>query len=876
MRQNTSIFLTLITSFLFVQSCTNKKNTVVTRTYHNITSRYNVYFNANEALKEGVTKLEISAKEDYSQTLPVFLYGTKEDAKTILPEMEKCYKKASMTIERHSIHIKGKEYCKWIDDAYLLIGKSHLYKHDYFPALEAFEYVANEFKKDPNRYQAKLWMARAYNELGNVTASEELLDELKADRKFPKKELAGQMAAIEADLYLRRKDNGPAASWLKKAVKLSKNKKEKIRYNFILAQLLQEQGDNKKAQNYYNTVLKMHPTYEMAFYARLNSARCLEANSKNSKTVKKQLVKMSKDGKNEEYRDQIFYTLAQMEQKEGNTKQAIDYLEKSIHASKTNQKQKGVSCLNLADLYFERPDYVLAQAFYDSAVAFLPKSYPYYSEIENKRNSLGKLVAYIDTVKSNDSLVKLSRLSDKEKQAIVDKEIKKRIDDYYKQKELYREQEQKAANGSPAISTNAAGIQSGAWYFYNPTTLAFGINDFTKKWGNRKLEDNWRRKDKQSSSGSEEATPALSEEDIDRAAIEQIKEPKQYLSKIPTGDSALTKSNRSIENSLFNLGIIYEQQLNNHEKAAEAFDDLLERYPNTTYKLTVYYQLYRIYMAMEEKTKADKYKNLLLQDDPNSEFSQLITNPEFVTAEGSKAKASKLYEDTYQSYKNNDFATVVDQCNTASKLYSKSELIPKFDYLKALAIGKTKGLDNMEKSLKEVILKHPLDPVKDEAQNLLNLISKQKPAIAAKDTTKTAALTDSLKNQVETSLYNLNKDTSHVYIILYNPKEIQGSTLESNVSNFNQLNFSTSGLSYSNILFNENKFALIVKSFVNKEKAMLYFDAISNNADVFKNLDKQKTEQFVVSENNLSTLLKQRKTEDYNQFFSEKYLVMNK
>jgi hypothetical protein len=159
-------------------SCTNKKNTVITRNYHNLTSKYNGLFNANEAFNEGVKKLETSAKEDYTKVLPIYQYGSTADAKSVFPEMEKCFKKCSRVIEYHSIRIKGIEYCKWIDETYLLIGKSHLYKHDYFPALESFEFVANEFKKDPNRYAAKLWMVRAYNELGNVSASEEMLDDI--------------------------------------------------------------------------------------------------------------------------------------------------------------------------------------------------------------------------------------------------------------------------------------------------------------------------------------------------------------------------------------------------------------------------------------------------------------------------------------------------------------------------------------------------------------------------------------------------------------------------------------------------------------------------------------------------------------------------
>ena len=88
--------------------------------------------------------MEDNYKDDYNKVLPIYTYGDQKDAKTATPAMEKVFKKASFVIQRHSMSIKGKEYCSWIDDTYLLIGQSHFYKHEYFAGVEVFEYVISE------------------------------------------------------------------------------------------------------------------------------------------------------------------------------------------------------------------------------------------------------------------------------------------------------------------------------------------------------------------------------------------------------------------------------------------------------------------------------------------------------------------------------------------------------------------------------------------------------------------------------------------------------------------------------------------------------------------------------------------------------------
>ena len=102
-------------------SCSTKKKTWFHRTYHNTTAKYNGYFNGKESLKIGLRKIQ-EHKDDYTQILPIYPTGDLKGLKKTHSHMDKAIRKASIVIQKHSIKIKGKEYCKWIDDNYLLLG----------------------------------------------------------------------------------------------------------------------------------------------------------------------------------------------------------------------------------------------------------------------------------------------------------------------------------------------------------------------------------------------------------------------------------------------------------------------------------------------------------------------------------------------------------------------------------------------------------------------------------------------------------------------------------------------------------------------------------------------------------------------------------
>ena len=396
--------------------CSVKKNNVISRSYHGTTTHYNFYFNGRERLKQGAATLATAHEDKYDRVLSIFKIGDLNKAKAVFPDFDESIKKVSISITRHSIYVKGKkdraikEHNRWIPECYMVIGQSQFYKHDFWTAIETFQYISSEYQDDEIRPEALIWLTRSYLELGKMTDAEYLLDYLKADKKLSVK-LTGYYHAVLAQYHLQRNDVVRGAEALKMAAASSKKKEDRARYYFILGQLQQKADSLPQAFLAYQNVIKLNPPYEMAFNARINRARCFDAGSGKSALVKKELQKMLKDEKNKEYRDQIYYALAGVAKQEQDEPLAIDLLNKSVQASTSNTTQKAVSYLELANIYLAQPSYMPAAAYYDSCLTNLTNDHPEYADIQAKRNSLDRLVKNLKVIINEDSLQQLASMS---------------------------------------------------------------------------------------------------------------------------------------------------------------------------------------------------------------------------------------------------------------------------------------------------------------------------------------------------------------------------------------------------------------------------------------------------------------------------------
>lgn len=870
---------------MFFAGCSTKKNTPITRTYHNITSRWNILFNGKESFKNGVRKVNENFKDDYSRVLPVFKFGDPEVNQVASSDMERTLKKASKLISMHSITVKPelksnkpltaeekefydqKEFNKWVDDNYLLIGKAHFYNGDYNLAKENFRFMFREFPNKETLYDAKIWLARTYQENNEFRDANAILSELEYDTDVPKR-LKKDLYTTLADYHLKLDNYEKGANYLEKALDHTKDKENKIRYTFILAQVNDRLENYNTASRLFRNVIKMNPPYEMAFQAKINRALAFRSTAGGAGNIKNELRKMLKDDKNIEFQDQIYYALGEIEHKQGNMDKAMEYYQQSIRASVDNIDQKARSFLTVADIQYDRQQYLDAQAYYDSAVSVIDNSYPNYEDIFTRSTSLTKLADHVNTFQLQDSVLKLSVLPENELMAVIDgiiEDVKEeeRLTQILEQERL---EDERLARQMAMENRMSLNDQGSSWYFYNQNTKSSGESEFIAKWGNRKLEDHWRRKNKSSSSYE-----PLADSEEDEGTIEEVKSAKDtlsnksrqyYLVDIPFTDSAKTASHEKIKNALFNMGLIYRTDLEDYDQAIESFEELIERYPQTEYELPSYYNLHDLYKELNKPMLSQAYKNKILAEYPDSKFALIISDPDYAKRlEEEENKVNRYYEQIYKQYRNGRYHEVLTATTKAMAEFDGHELEPQFAYLRAMAVGFTQPKSNLKTELQEFINNYPSSELVNSAKSTLKFMTEGSQEILLEEEKKKIAKVDYLQPI----------DNEQHLVILVTDKKADVNQLVFNIITFNLDNYDQQNLLTEQEELTESENVVLVKQFKSKQEAGNYFTALLKYEELFKDVDERLVKPVVISIKNYKLMKDNKAPESYYPFYEQYY-----
>ncbi len=828
-------------------------------------------------------KLEQSYDDDFTEIIPVFLYTNVEALAAIAPEMDRSITKATKLITMHSLTVKPaikadkeltpkqkefyskKEYNKWIDEAYLLMGKAHFYKMEYSRAKEVFNYILSNYGEDYSIFEARMWLARLANEESRFKESEEILNSLERNIGLPKK-LKEEVQATMADYYIKQEKYNEGIEYLKSAIESCSRKPVKTRYTYLLAQLYAQVNENSLSSEYYSKVIRMNPPYKMAFNAEINRALAYQSGTGMKKDIEKELKKMLKDDKNIDYQDQIYFALGNLYFKDNNEEKAIENYELSLQASTDNMKQKAKTNITLADLYYSRPDYINAQAYYDSAVALIDEDYPNYKVILNKSVSLSKLVESINTVHFEDSVLALSYLSETKLfeiiDEIIDKEIKEEEERRMKHQELAQQQIDFQANKNDFGLTG----QGNAWYFYNSSVKSIGKKEFMQIWGNRKLEDNWRRKNKSSVHFTElETDTHLSEEEqlepLKTAKIITNKKSREYyLQYIPFTDSAKQASHNKISAGLYTMGEIYGEDLKDNPKAIESYENLLNRYPDNENRLQVYYRLYTIAKIEQDKYRVSQYQQKIINEFPNSNYAKLMTNPNYVQELMAQEHAKiEEYNETYSLFQAGNYNQVIARAEKAMKDNPGHELYAKFDYLYTVSAGLRKDTLGFIMDLQNFKERYPSTDLAENAELIIKYLQNKEPRII-----------EMQKREVAKQLFSETFHEEHYFAYII-PSEARINQLIFNILNFNLDDFDDLRLEVKKVNLDTKNNLCVVSKFKNGEESMGYLKKIILDENIFKDVEVQKATAFVISETNYKALTDSDKAEKYILFFKDNY-----
>jgi outer membrane protein assembly factor BamD (BamD/ComL family) len=572
---------------------------------------------------------------------------------------------------------------------------------------------------------------------------------------------------------------------------------------------------------------------------------------------------MLRDDKNTEYRDQIYYAMAEVALAEEEYQKADGYLKKSVRFSVSNAGQKGLSYLMIADIHFDFKEYVPAQAYYDSASTTLPEGHKRFVYANKRKESLDGLVRNIKIIALEDSLQELAGMSEAEQRKVFERYITNLKDEEARKK---RQQELMELNKQLASeSQNMAGGptvgQTQGWYFYNASLRASGIAAFQNYWGTRKLEDNWRQTNKQTvlaglTEGEDTAATKNAEATNDKYT------PEYYLAKIPTTEADIDSSNNRIMKAYVALGDIYKRDLGDVKMSAGSYNNLLDRYPKCTYEPRVLYSLYRLYMDDKKENLAEPFKTALLSTYPSSIYAKLILEPEKLDRNDETYKrVSALYKQEYELYKKGKYTVVLADLDKSNSEYAGTLLEPKFMLLKGMSLGKLTRTELMIQTLKEVVAKHPNTPEQISAQQILDLVDDP------------AASEEGGKEDVGMGNFTYDANAPHKVIILMPNQGVDINKLRNAIADYNVQFFKLERLQVQNIFFDQETQMVIVNGLKNGAKAKVYFNGLLANKDIMGYLPNGVTTKFVISDQNYKDLYKDKNLQQYLNFQKANYQI---
>ncbi len=919
--QHILLFATVITIISVLCSCSTNKNNAANRKYQAFITRYNIYYNGDTHFKETLKEMEGKYEDDYSQLL--YLHPTEARNNTKAPQpngnFDRSIEKAQKAIQLRSITkrpkkksgkrdakykewLKREEYNPFLHNAWLMMGRSQFFNGDFLGAASTFFYTSKHFWWLPETVtEAKLWQARSYCALEWLFETENIIIKIKEDELLNNthRELYHN---VYANYYIKLNDYEKAIPHLQKAIDHA-NGAQKTRQCFLLGQLYSRLGKKQEAYEAFKKAgSASSASYRTKFNARIKQSEVFTG--ENIESEVKALKRMTRYDRNKDYLDQVYYAIGNLYLSRQDTLKAIEHYELANEKSTRNGIDKAINQVTLGNLYYIRHNYDKAQPCYSEAVPQLSETYPNYDQIKRRSDVLDELAVYSQNVTLQDSLLRLSEMSPEQLEKVIEKiikELKKKEEEEAENAKREEYLAQQRAQGSNLQNTGTSAPKTftlntdDSWYFYNTATKNAGKTEFQKTWGSRKLEDDWRRRNKASfnlsdfdSEGDEDAD----EENADSIAIdsegkeltkeeqEKLKRaddphyPEYYIKQIPKTAEEKNTAHEIIQEGLYNMGIILKDKMEDFSASRSEFNRLLSKYPDNIYRLDTYYNMYIMSVRENDITQANKYRVLILEQFPESGYGIAMRDPNyFDNLKMMNTHQETLYASAYEAYLNNKNEDVHDAYKYMSEKFPLSRIMPKFMFLHALAYVTEKNPEQFNATLKELLEKYPDTDITPLASSYLKQMAQGRELKSSSSNLRGILWdirlgNDSVANAnaSKSAEFTLNDNEPQYLVLLFQYDKISANQLLYEVARHNFTSFTIKDFDLE--LMNFGNLGMVIIKGCNNVNELKQYRKIINESSNFKM--PQGVRQVEISENNFKILINEgRSFEEYFNFIGD-------
>ncbi|MFH6603032.1 tetratricopeptide repeat protein [Maribacter algicola] len=839
------IFSALLGGILF-NACSTKKDAMLNRNWHALNTKYNVLYNGNIAFEEGREALNTNYKDDYWETLPIERLEVTEDLKLDSednnPNFIIAEEKATKAIQKHSMDIKDEERNPQTDEAFLLLGKARYFDQRYIPALEAFNYIIKKYTYSDKLNEAHIWREKVNIRLENEDLAIKNLKRLMKYEKLSDQEYADARAMM-AQAYINQKVIDTAVQQLKIASYYTKKNAEKGRYYYIIGQLFNQMGHKDSANYAFDKVIDLNRKSPRVYMinAEIQKLRNTQITDENQEELLEYLTELEESRENRPFLDKIYRQVAEYHLDRGSDSLALTYFNKSLRATQNEPKLNALNYENLAEYNFDKNEYKTAGAYYDSVLTNLSENTKKFRATKKKLDNLEDVIKYEDIVQHTDSVITLYEKSPEERVAYFEAHIAKikKADE-----EAAKKAEEKITAGFAAFAETKGGKENkGKFYFYNLQSLGYGKNDFTNRWGNRELEDNWRWSNKNTVSPINGEANIAKVDSLDRAPSQEERYSLDfYMDRVPT-EASFVDSLRTERNfANYQLGLIYKEKFNENLLAAGKLETVLKSNPEERLILPSKYNLYKIYEEEGSPLMAEMKDNIV-KNHGDSRYAEILLNPQAVLADNDDSPDTR-YGELFVLYRNQEFLRVITGAEENINKYTGDPIVPKFEMLKANAIGRLNGFEPFKEALNYVALTYPNNP---EGKKAEQMVAEQLPKLEPKEFSPEEGSSGTGNWKV---VFPFRRSNDEVALKL----------MEKLVKSIKDLKYKNT---VSKDIYNLETQFIVVHGFKSKDFALGYAELIKNNKDY-----RIKDENFVILSSNYKIIQVHKNLEDYKNTLS--------